>query len=375
MQIQTITTTEAFLKLRDQWNALLAGSVSNCVFLTHEWLSTWWKHLAHGRSLAVLAAREGEELIGILPLVERCAQYARMMPRVLEFLGGGSVGSDYLDAIVAPGREREVMGAFAEHLHETGRMIQLGQLRRENCIVSGLVGHLSEKHWRADHAGVNVCPYIDLRAHSWESYLATLSHQVRKSIKRCLRSLPRDFEYQLRCVQTRDEAGPALNTLIDLHGKRWAGRGRSEAFQSDPVIAFHREFVESAAERGWLRLLIIDLNSQPAAALYGLHYGPAFSFYQSGFDPAFSKYSVGMAVMAVAIQTAIAEGSSEYDFLHGNEEYKFHWTRQTRDLGRIELHPPRTRARIYRHAMGFNRAARRMARQVLARASNVALSR
>jgi hypothetical protein len=55
----------------------------------------------------------------------------------------------------------------------------------------------------------------------------------------------------------------------------------------------------------------------------------------------------------------------EYDFLHGDEEYKFHWADGTRDLGRIELYPPHARGRIYRHAIHFNRAARSVARRVL----------
>src|SRR5262245_12187809 len=57
MKLQTIETIEEFVAQHDQWNALLESSTSNCVFLTHEWLSTWWKHLAHGR-LRIVTARD-----------------------------------------------------------------------------------------------------------------------------------------------------------------------------------------------------------------------------------------------------------------------------------------------------------------------------
>src|SRR2546423_14320187 len=66
--IQTIETTEQFLQLREEWNALLHVSTSNCVFLTHEWMWSWWKHLAEGRRLAILTPRDGQELAGILPV-------------------------------------------------------------------------------------------------------------------------------------------------------------------------------------------------------------------------------------------------------------------------------------------------------------------
>jgi Acetyltransferase (GNAT) domain len=107
-----------------------------------------------------------------------------------------------------------------------------------------------------------------------------------------------------------------------------------------------------------------------------LRYGPTFYFYQSGFDPVYSKHSVGVSTMGLAIKTAIEEGASEYDFLHGNEEYKFHWAHRVRDLNRLELHPPQAIAWIYKQAIILNRAARQMARRVLNRArANAALNR
>ena len=139
----------------------------------------------------------------------------------------------------------------------------------------------------------------------------------------------------------------------------------SEAFQSESIVQFHRDFVVHAAEQGWLRLLIARINGSPVAALYGLRYGSSFYFYQSGFDPEFSRQSVGLVIMGLGIRTAIEEGVAEYDLLHGDEEYKFQWAPQTRELGRIEVFPPHSSGRIFRHAIQLNRSARQMARRVL----------
>ena len=117
-----IRNTEEFARLREEWDALLATSASDCVFLTHEWLFTWWKHLADGRDLAIITARDGGKLIGILPLARRTAQYARMMPEVAEFLGSGIIGSDYLDVIIEKGREDDVLGEFGRELNSRGLM-------------------------------------------------------------------------------------------------------------------------------------------------------------------------------------------------------------------------------------------------------------
>ncbi len=365
MLIQTICNFDEFASLHDEWNALLQTTSSDCVFLTHEWLATWWKHLSESRRLQILTARDGPRLIGILPVAERPAQLMRMMPRALEFLGSGIIGSDYLDAIVSKDHEDAVLAGFAEHLNRSGRMLQLGQLRGGSHAVSGLAQELRDHNWTATEAQINVCPYIDLRGFTWDTYLATLGPSVRKNIHRYLRNLPKSFETRVDCIKTSVEASKGLEIAIDLHNKRWGDRGTSEAFQSESVIAFHREFVQLAADRGWLRLLVLWLNDNPAAALYGLRYGPTFYFYQSGFDPAYSRHSVGVATMGLAIKTAIEERASEYDFLHGDEEYKFHWARGLRNLTRIEMHPPHGLARICRRSIHFNRSARRMVRRVL----------
>ena len=58
-----------FEALRREWNPLLSRSRFDTVFLTHEWLSTWWEYLGEGE-LWILAFRRPQngELVGIVPL-------------------------------------------------------------------------------------------------------------------------------------------------------------------------------------------------------------------------------------------------------------------------------------------------------------------
>jgi len=67
----------------------------------------------------------------------------------------------------------------------------------------------------------------------------------------------------------------------------------------------------------------------------------------------------------LAIRAAIEEGAREYDLLHGDEEYKFRWAREIRELSRLEVYPPRLRATMYRRARTLSRAARRLARAAI----------
>src|SRR5437879_10542391 len=78
--IEQIEDSGGFEKLREEWTDLLHGSASNCLFLTWEWLYTWWKHLSAGRRLFIITVRCGQELIAIAPLTLRPPRLTPLWP-------------------------------------------------------------------------------------------------------------------------------------------------------------------------------------------------------------------------------------------------------------------------------------------------------
>ncbi len=362
--VDRIEDTAAFERLSDGWNELLRSSDSDCLFLTWEWLYTWWKHHSAGRELYIIAVRFGRELAAIAPLCLRRRRLERLQPLPsLEFLGTGSVGSDYLDLIARRGRAAQALEALAEHLDGKRLLIELAQLRRKACLASELAGRLERRGWSFSEEKINTCPFIDLSGHSWESYLARLGPEHRYNFQRRLKNLAKQFEVSFELVSSEEERRKTLAELIALHNQRW--RGSSNAFNRAGLIAFHEELSCLALARGWLRLVVLRLNGKAAACLYGFRYGNSFYFYQSGYDPNYGKHSVGLVIMGLAIKIAIEEGALEYDLLHGDEEYKFRWARAARELSRIVLYPPGSRGLFYRETLRLGRAARKMARRVL----------
>src|SRR5262249_16482747 len=112
--VQQVEDAAAFAALRPHWNGLLRTSVSDNPFLTWEWQHTWWTHLRESSALRLIVVRSSGELIAIRPLRE--ATSPRAWFSRLEFLGTGYAGSDYLDLIVARGRELESVTALAQYL-------------------------------------------------------------------------------------------------------------------------------------------------------------------------------------------------------------------------------------------------------------------
>jgi CelD/BcsL family acetyltransferase involved in cellulose biosynthesis len=364
--LEIINTERQFEDIREEWAELLEHSSSNCMFLTWEWLHTWWKHLAAGRTLHILVVRSGAEVIVIAPLASPMTKLTRLAGvRALEFLGTGSVGSDYLDIIVRRGREADALAALAEYVHREKFVLDLKQLAENSSLAAKLAALLQRQRWNGSEIVTNICPFIDLAGHTWESFQAGLGAKHRYNLHRRLKNLRRAFDARFECVVTEEQRGAALRTLVALHNERMRERGGSDGLHTAELVGFHEELTQLALVRGWLRLFVLTLNGSKAAALYGFMYAKKFYFYQSGFDAQYSSHSVGLVTMGLAIEAAIEDGAEEFDLLHGDEKYKSLWAKQQRNLVRLELCAPTPRAWLYRKAVGMNRLARRAARTSL----------
>jgi CelD/BcsL family acetyltransferase involved in cellulose biosynthesis len=365
LTVERIGDTSGFAALRDEWGQLIQTSNADNLFLTWEWLWTWWNHQAKDRELCILAVRSGRSLVGLAPCCLRSPSLSNGRPLPsMEFLGTGSAGSDYLDIIAGRGFEEESARALVSHLAAKRLLLRLTQLKRGTRLAAHVVSALDAVGWHTAETATSVSPFIPLAGRTWESYLASLSAGQRYNYHRKWRRLERDYVVRLDLARTAAECRESIDLIIGLHNHRWRDRGGSDAFHTPALIDFHRDMSEVALARGWLRLYILRLDGKPAAGLYGFFYRGVFYFYQSGFAAAYSRQSVGLITMGLAIRGAIEEGAEEFDLLHGSEDYKSHWSRHSRELSRLEAYPPGCLGRICQSSVDLGRTSIRAARRV-----------
>ena len=77
-------------------------------------------------------------------------------------------------------------------------------------------------------------------------------------------------------------------------------------------------------DMGVLRLFFLTIDGEKAATMFAFEYNRRFWLYNSGYDPqAHAQLSPGWVLLAYVIEYAIASGCSVFDFMQGNEEYKY----------------------------------------------------
>jgi CelD/BcsL family acetyltransferase involved in cellulose biosynthesis len=156
-----------------------------------------------------------------------------------------------------------------------------------------------------------------------------------------------------------------MQAFFEFHAKRWRKRGLPGAFVGARSKAFHRDWAQTAAKAGWLRLGLLTVAGQPAGAIYAMAMGRATYFYQSGFVPGHSSLSPGTLLVAHTIREAIAEGRPTFDFMRGDEPYKRRWKPQSA-VRNLRLLLPGDGA-LSRFAKGWNGAGFRVESRLRAR--------
>lgn len=313
---------DSFALMKEDWNDLLRRSASDTVFLRWEWLHTWWEAFGRGRTLCILAARDGGRLVGAAPFyLEEDSRGVRH----LRFCSD-ELYPDGLDVISERGREREVVGATASWLFGGGLRWDVASLRHVGSasVLPGLLRG-SGRTWRAGPP--EPCPYIRMEG-TFEAY-AEGRPRLADVLKKEKRLLEKGITH--RVIREEGELPKAMDDLFLLHDKRAREKGITTVFTSEGIQAFHRRLAGQFLKEKILNLQFLTDGENAVSALYSFHYKRKIYFYQSGFDPAWRAWSVGAVMIAVALRRAFQDGLEEFDFLKGDEGYKALWMNAVRE--------------------------------------------
>lgn len=326
MHAEVISRWEALPIGRSQWNGLLATSVVDVPFLTWEWQARWWAHFGQSGALRAAVGLDGEEPIAIAPLF-LLQESGRP---VLRFLGGTDI-SDYLDVIVAKGREGEAWFAILEALLPQRDWVSLDLhcLPAHSSTLSFLPSIARSLGLTVAQRVEERCPVIDLPPF-WDAYLDSLSGKDRHELRRKMRRLEREIPgARIAVIRGREGLERGLEVFIQLHQKSKAGKAR---FMDGRMQEFFRDAAAFFADEGWLALWLLETEGPVAAALFCYEYRGCVGLYNSGFDPAKAHLSPGVVLIGHAIRDAIERGAWRFDFLRGEEPYKHSFGARPVDL-------------------------------------------
>jgi len=295
------------------WDGLVAAARLRSPFLSWTWQALWVQAFAEDRRLEIRCVEDGAgRLVALLPLYESA-------PGTLQIVGGGDV-SDYLDLIAGQGREEEAWMALLQSRTAERVDWELHAVPAASPTVTALP-QLAAACGLAVSATVEErCPVLALPT-SWDFYLASLSGKHRHELLRKMRRLERDApDARVSCVSRPAEIEARLGEFLDLHRRSRTGKAR---FMDGRMERFFRRAFTAFAERDAARLWFLDTASGPVATFVTIEWDDTVGLYNSGFDPARAALSPGVILLAHVVRDAITRGRRTFDFLRGEERYKY----------------------------------------------------
>ncbi len=340
MRIVELRDGGALAGMEQEWRSLQAQCPDSTPFQTWNWNEAWWRVFGGHKRLHLLlfyeTDRNGRDaLVGIAPLY--ASRHLGTPLRRLAWLGTGS--SDYLGPLALPEFTEAVADGLLRHLDRHVRgwdMADLQQIRASEPLAC------SDRAWpaiRPDHQAVlpmERCPYVTLPG-TWEQFLARLGKKLRSNIGYYDRLIQRELSDVRIFLADAQTLPRGMTALFDLHQKRWTARWLPGVLGSRRVQRFHREVSARFLAQGWLRLHLLEAGGEIRSAIYCFARNGRTYYYLGGFSPELARYSLGTALTARAIRMAIEEGCVEFDFLRGEEGYKYRWQPEERVNCRLLL--------------------------------------
>jgi CelD/BcsL family acetyltransferase involved in cellulose biosynthesis len=330
--------TQALTAHRDAWDALAEALPSP--FLTHAWLTSWADAYAADRVVTALLRGAGGQLLA-----------GAMLLRV----PGGFASPVHADsgdwnavAVGAGDRHR-----FWEHLC-AGRppRLTLQRLREDPQGAAPARAALAAAGYGLLEFGDVRSPYVPLPS-SFDQLLAQRSSKLRANWRRSCRRLAGLGHVRHRAFTDGSALDADLSAFLHVENSGWKRSAGTSILAVPELQRLYRSFAREAAERGWLRLDLLELDGAVIAGnLWCAIGGEAFGL-KTGFDPSHAREGPGFVLQGEVFRNAIEEGLRGFDLGGAPDPYKLRWTDTVRARAAVSAYRGRggrLAATAWRHA-------------------------
>lgn len=312
----------------DGWDALLAESGCDNIYLTWQYQRTWWETFQRGQLLLVVAERGGRP-VALAPLYAQSKMVyfigSEFESDYLDFIGDVS-DAGVLDALLQTAREN-VPDFLGFHFYFVPDKSDTGKRLAEAAGRLGLRCYETEDM---------IAPVLDIAA---QPEVAVATANKRRLVK-LERFFERDGTLAVHHLRSAEEIIPNLRPFFEQHISRWADApGNPSRFLYEKVPVLIERFTRVAGPRGMLRFTRIEWHGRPIAFHYGYCYRGRYFWGIPSFAKDLARHSPGQVLLGHVLRAAIEEGARLFDFGTGDHAFKLRFATHTQHVRTWELYP------------------------------------
>ena len=306
----------AWEQLPDSADALFAQAEKDSIFFSRPWLQELVSSaLEENHTLALACVTEGEQIVALLPLVrnegEHLDSLRHLYTSLFTLLLAQDASQEALECLVRGLGKLGISSLKLDPIAEDDdKLLQLQQALE----ASGFICHRHFRFYNWIHR---------TGGQSFADYMAARPARVRNTIARKQRKLEREQKVRIH-LYTDDEIAQGLADYNAVYQTSWKAHEQYDGFVTQLANTMSRE--------GWLRLAVLYINEQPAAAQFWFVVQGRASIFKLAYDPAWKSYSPGSVLTHYLMQHVIEQDKvDEIDFLYGNDAYKQEWMSERRE--------------------------------------------
>lgn len=305
-------TFESLENSKILWDKFEKTTPTSNLFLTFEWFNLLLNYQAKLPKLNILILQNKEnDIEGIAPLIQT--------GKTITFFGDSNI-CDYQDFLVAPNKSSVFFAHLIDYLiKKNWDNIFLEDIPENSTTLTTFINLCKKNNWNINISEQNICPEIRL-TNTWEKYLLSLQKKQRHEARRKINNLIKTKNYSWEILETEKINNESLKTFLNLAKK---SSDEKKAFFSSSYINLFEQIFTKLKKNSILKLSFLNINGVPAASNIMFDYENKRMLYNSGFNPEFKNLSVGIINTYFCIKDAIEKKFDSFDFLKGNEDYKF----------------------------------------------------
>jgi tetratricopeptide (TPR) repeat protein len=330
MLIDVIDDFGAFERLKPDWDDVYDADPDAQLFLSWIWLSQWIPMLSDPWFILAARPAEGAKYIAFLPLRWRLREDGkRGFHNEINMIG--NFAADYTGFVCKPEFDERAIPAFARYFKRLNwRRINMDYIRTTEPRLRAFLSSFSNKRFetrasarinKRDNINNCICPSVAL-PEDWDRYLALCtSSNMRQKLRRFLRQIEADQSFRFTHSEG-DDIERDLKTLLDFWAAKW---GQRKGDRLGTILSTNFKMLKRCGESGQLFLPMLWRDDKPLGGLASLidPRKKSVLFYLAGRDESFNDPPPGLVLHAYSIRYAISRGFTTYDFLRGNEAYKY----------------------------------------------------
>jgi len=309
MKIDIIDNIQKFNDIKTNWSDVYAADKHATFFVSWPWLRGWFETIKKSWFIIALRNPEEDRYVAFLPL--------RQNRHRTHILMAGNDIATHTGIVCLPQHENTALELFANYIQSQLKWDIFSLKNVSDIRIIKFLPFFSPKQHRLSYLESTPCPYL-LLPENWNDYLhGYLGKSSRQNLKRRTRQIENLDNFRITTID-RENADSQIDAFIMLWKMRWGDRPDSD-------FLWLRNVSKYSLENGNLWLTILWDGETPITGMkaYIDKWRKTFSFVMGGWNKQFIKHSPGNVMLGYSIKYAIENDFSRYDFLMGDEKYKY----------------------------------------------------